>query len=503
MTVAAALEARRSGPNGRCRLHVPLGDDPAALTPRQREILELLSKGLTNPEISAALGISDNTVRVHVAAILSSLGATNRTEAAFLYRQEFDAPSAPVTSRRPAIAVLPVADHEPGDGHDHVADGLTEDLIARLSAWRWFDVISHPSSRRYADADLERIRRELGAAYVVTATVQRAADRVRVNVHLLDTRSAGTLHASSIDAPMQDVFATQDEVCRRIIARLAPELMEAAGVDAARSVDSTSVASEAMVAWRHAVRGMWHLNRYAADDTAVASAAFDEAVRVDPGCMFAWYGRCLVLQHLIWEQLSVDPARDIEALRTAAAQCQRLAPDASQSRIAAALASMLSGDRAAAEHHLRAALAANPSSSRALSLLAQCRAMAGHFAECTAALEDALRLNPWSASRWRYQSSLGVMHYLAGDHAAAIALLEDALRERRDARSVLILLAAAHAESGALEAATAAVERLRSTGPFDIERHIASIGAVAAPQFIKRFRVALRRAGSMPPVASG
>jgi adenylate cyclase len=471
------------------------GDDPALLTPRQREIVGLLSTGLTNHEISAALGISENTVRVHVAAILSALGAANRTEAAFLYRQHAGASLTGAAIHRPAIAVLPFVDLGPGTDHDHIADGLTEDLIARLFAWRWFVMISHASSRRYADADLDRIRHELGAAYAVTATVRRAADRLRVNVHLSDTASAAALHASSVDAPMREVFATQDEVCRRIMARLAPELMQAAGAAAAQSIESDPAATEATDAWRHAVRGMWYLNRYTADDVAQARDAFDAAVRVDPRCHFAWYGRCLVYQHLLWEQLSDDPARDLEALRTAAAQCVRIAPDAWQSRTAAGLAAMLSGDRDAAEHHLRAALAANPSSSQALSLLAQCHGLAGRFAECAGVLEDALRLNPWSASRWLHQSSLGVMHYLAGDHAAAIARLEDALRERPEAPSVLVVLAAVHAECGALEAASAVAERLRAAGPFDLERHIASIGAVAAPQFIERFRAALRRIG--------
>lgn len=473
---------------------MPATDDPTALTPRQREIVELLSKGLTNHEISALLGIAENTVRVHVAAILAVLGASNRTEAAFIYRRRTDTADA-ATAERPAIAVLPFVDMGPGEDRDHLADGLTEDLIGRLSAWRWFAVISHASSRRYAGADQDRIRRELGAAYVVTATVRRTTDRLRVHVHLSETTSAAALHSSSVDAPMQDVFATQDEVCRRIIARLAPELMQAAGTDAARHIEPTSSATGAAAAWQHAVRGMWHLNQRGDNDIAQARDAFDAAVRVDPRCLFAWYGRCLLHQHLLWEQRSEDPARDLEALRAAATECLRIAPHAWQSRTAAGLAAMLGGDRETAEHHLRAALAENPSSSQALSLLAQCHGLAGRHAECAAVLEDALRLNPWSSSRWLYQSSLGVMHYLAGDHAKAIARLEDALRERPDAPSVLVVLAAVHAECGALEAASTAVERLQATGPFDIERHIASIGAVAPPESIERFRAALRRVG--------
>jgi DNA-binding NarL/FixJ family response regulator len=52
------------------------------LTPRELEVLTLLSQGLPNKSIAATLGISDQTVKFHVAAIYGKLGATNRTDAA-------------------------------------------------------------------------------------------------------------------------------------------------------------------------------------------------------------------------------------------------------------------------------------------------------------------------------------------------------------------------------------------------------------------------------------
>lgn len=53
----------------------------AALTPRQREVAQLLARGLTNKEIASALGIQPLTAKTHVEAILSALDVTNRTEA--------------------------------------------------------------------------------------------------------------------------------------------------------------------------------------------------------------------------------------------------------------------------------------------------------------------------------------------------------------------------------------------------------------------------------------
>jgi DNA-binding NarL/FixJ family response regulator len=55
------------------------------LTPRERQVLALVAEGLTNPQIGARLYISPKTASVHVSAILTKIGAANRTEAAAIY----------------------------------------------------------------------------------------------------------------------------------------------------------------------------------------------------------------------------------------------------------------------------------------------------------------------------------------------------------------------------------------------------------------------------------
>jgi len=65
----------------RAVLSAPLRELPEPLTPREREVLQMISAGLGNKEIAARLSISEHTVKFHVASILGKLGASSRTEA--------------------------------------------------------------------------------------------------------------------------------------------------------------------------------------------------------------------------------------------------------------------------------------------------------------------------------------------------------------------------------------------------------------------------------------
>src|SRR6478735_6731845 len=99
-----------------------------SLTARQFEILRLIAKGYSNPEICRLLAISVNTVKVHVAGILESLKVSNRTEAASVYTSLLqEAEGAPKGARTraqiterigaPAICVIPFLEQPPCDDY--------------------------------------------------------------------------------------------------------------------------------------------------------------------------------------------------------------------------------------------------------------------------------------------------------------------------------------------------------------------------------------------------
>src|SRR5581483_10403593 len=117
---------------------------------------------------------------------------------------------------QPAIAVLPfrsfVATDEP------FTDGLTEELISALSAWRTFPVIARNSVFAYRgrDIDMRVIGRELGARYIVSGSVRRQATQARVTLELVDVETAENLLSERYDATSTDPFALQEEIVRKI-----------------------------------------------------------------------------------------------------------------------------------------------------------------------------------------------------------------------------------------------------------------------------------------------
>lgn len=111
---------------------MPRARDPAPLTPRQIEVLELMARGLTNPDIAGLLGIARATVKAHVAAIIEALDVSNRTEAAMVLHElglssaESGSNPVPGFGGRAAITVLPFDNLSDAPEQDLFADGLVD-----------------------------------------------------------------------------------------------------------------------------------------------------------------------------------------------------------------------------------------------------------------------------------------------------------------------------------------------------------------------------------------
>jgi len=126
----------------------------------------------------------------------------------------------------PTIAVLPFLNQSNDPDQDYFVDGITEDIIANLSLWRTFPVISRNSSFAYKDQtiNIKEVATELGANYIVQGSVRKGGQKIRIVAHLIDTGNDHLLWSERWDKDLEDIFDVQDEVSTAIAAQVNPTL---------------------------------------------------------------------------------------------------------------------------------------------------------------------------------------------------------------------------------------------------------------------------------------
>ncbi len=125
-----------------------------------------------------------------------------------------------------SIAVLPFESLSEDKSNAYFAEGIQDEILTKLASIADLKVISRTSTAKYQSKpdDLKTVSQQLGVANVVEGTVQRAADKVRVNVQLIDARADTHLWAKSFDRDVKDVFAVESEVSQEIADALRAKL---------------------------------------------------------------------------------------------------------------------------------------------------------------------------------------------------------------------------------------------------------------------------------------
>ena len=122
---------------------------------------------------------------------------------------------------------------------DALPPGLTEDVVTDLSRFRALFVIARNSTEVYKDKamDVRQVARDLGVRYVLEGSLQIEGDQVRITAQLIDGTTGNHVWAERYDRPLDDLFAVQDDVTKKIAGTLAPSMggvLTQAGKDIAR-----------------------------------------------------------------------------------------------------------------------------------------------------------------------------------------------------------------------------------------------------------------------------
>src|SRR5882757_5426668 len=237
-----------------------------------------------------------------------------------------------------SIAVLPFENLSEEKQNEYFADGVQDEILTYLAKIADLKVISRASVMQYKTGvarNLRKISEELGVAHVVEGSVQRAANKIRVNAQLIDARNDAHLWAQTYDRDLVDVFAIQSEIAKAIADQLQAKLSpsEKSAIEEPPTTDIT-----AFDLYAHAknifLKAFAGVNARA--DLLQAIELLDEAVKRDPS-FFDAYCQLAYAHEWLYGQTGSDHTPARLALAEAAVQAAaRLRPDAAETHLARA-----------------------------------------------------------------------------------------------------------------------------------------------------------------------
>ena len=127
-----------------------------------------------------------------------------------------------------SIVVLPFVNLSRDANNEYFSDGLTEEIITRLSAVPELKVISRTSAMHYkrSEKPLRQIADELNVAHVLEGSVRRSDGRLRITAQLIDAQADNHLWAENYDHELRDIFRVQEEIALQVVRALEVELGE-------------------------------------------------------------------------------------------------------------------------------------------------------------------------------------------------------------------------------------------------------------------------------------
>ena len=185
-----------------------------------------------------------------------------------------------------SIAVLPLFNMG-GDAKDaYLGDGISEEILTALSKLHGLKVIARASSFQFRDRDVDaaKVGRALNVHNLLTGTVQRVGENLRISVELVDTGSGAQVWAQHYDRDFKNLFELEDDISGSVSKELAIQLGAAAGQPLVRSGTSSAHAHDLYLQAKKL--------SYASDEASLNKAVelFNEAIAEDPNYAEAWAG---------------------------------------------------------------------------------------------------------------------------------------------------------------------------------------------------------------------
>jgi TolB-like protein len=349
---------------------------------------------------------------------------------------------------RLSLVVLAFANIGGDPEQDYFVDGVTESLTTDLSRISGAFVIGRSTAFSYKgkSPDLKQIGRELNVRYVLEGSVQRAGNRMRVNVQLIEAETGAHLWAERFDKPVADLLDMQDEIVSRLANQLQTELI---AVEARRAERAANPDSMDLVFQGRAI-----LNRGVSPDLlAKARGFFERALELDPDNVLALVGVAAVDVYDAWSYHTDDPRPLWAAAEAKLSKALAAAPNNARAHLYMGQVLVATNRATRAIDEFARSLALDPNLAATRHGMGMTHAFGGRAEEAEAHVLEALRLSPRDIGITSWFLLAGSAKALLGEYEAAVGWLRKSIDANRNNPWTYFYLAACLAHLGRLDEA--------------------------------------------------
>lgn len=350
------------------------------------------------------------------------------------------------TTQGHSIAVLYFENLSGMKEDEYFRDGITEDITTELSKITGLQTFSRAMVATYRDRQVTagQVGRELGASHVLSGSLRRAGNRLRINAQLLDATTDFPIWSERYDREMEDVFAVQDEIASKIAAALritlSPQEQEALAAKP----------TENLQAYDLYLRGRNYARRVVRQNLQFALQMYENAVALDPDFALAHAGIANVCA-----QYFTHYEKDESWIERAKAATQRASArggDQPEVLVAESWIDLAEGRNESAIEKVRAAIKKDPDVDGGYYLLGRALFISGRFQEIVDMMETAL-----AHSGENYNVTVTINNALGAlgkkdalDHFLhrQIAILENHIRKVPEDARARVLMAAGLSQIG-------------------------------------------------------
>jgi len=361
-----------------------------------------------------------------------------------------------------SIAVLPFENLSPDPENEYFSEGMTEELVSKLSRIQGLKVTSRTSTARLrgTDKDIKEIGEELGVQYVLEGSVRKAGDRVRITSQLVDASTGFQLWSGDFDGELKDVLGVQEETALKIVEALDLTLSPQDVETVRHRYTENSQAYDAYLRGWALVESSHLASHFPEEKLEAAGKYFQEALALDPDYPLALTGLAAV--EVRYYHFNIDRSSDrLERAEELAHQALTLAPQLPEAHLALADTYFFAGDNELALDAFQQTLRLDPDNAYSWCSFSAACIRASDFEQAETAARTAIRLHP---GYFQAHRQLGQALQLQGRFEEAIPAFKTALLLEPDFQTAHIDLGRTYLAQGNYSEALVHLDRAREMG---------------------------------------